>query len=291
MAESGRWKRSRKAKKQKSEEKSEERRASEVEQISQLRQRIAAFLRYHQLPMKQAVFRERNKRYYRVLHTPIWIWVFWVLPGYPLTYDLYTHGPDRRHWIWLAIVLAVVAWRGLPAACPDASRVPTSRTTVCISRTCRIAWSATPPRGSTSLFRTRLTSSAWSSPPSTAAGCCKISTSTATIRWRWPLCWHRVRLDAARAPRYLRRRRRAGLVLRRHLDGRANAGHQLGRVALRKVHGSGAAAAGARAARICLMSTALFFFWDTPRSCRATSGTMKAWQRRECEEQWAVDRG
>jgi len=45
--------------------------------------------------MKQAVFRERNKRYYRVLHTPIWIWVFWVLPGWPLTYDLYTHGPDR----------------------------------------------------------------------------------------------------------------------------------------------------------------------------------------------------
>ena len=62
--------------------------------------------------MKQAVFRERNKGYYRVLHSPIWIWVFWVLPGYPLTYDLYTHGPDRRHWIWLAIVVAVVAWRG-----------------------------------------------------------------------------------------------------------------------------------------------------------------------------------
>ena len=63
--------------------------------------------------MKQAVFRERNKRYYRVLHTPIWIWVFWVLPGWPLTYDLYTRGPDRRHWIWLAVILVVVAWRGL----------------------------------------------------------------------------------------------------------------------------------------------------------------------------------
>ncbi len=57
---------------------------------------------------KQAVFRERNKRYYRVLHTPIWIWVFWVLPGWPLTYDRYTHGPDRRHWIWLAIIVFVV---------------------------------------------------------------------------------------------------------------------------------------------------------------------------------------
>ena len=52
--------------------------------------------------MKQAVFRERNKQYYRVLHSPIWIWVFWMFPGWPLTYDLYAHGPDWRHWIWLA---------------------------------------------------------------------------------------------------------------------------------------------------------------------------------------------
>ncbi len=74
--------------------------------------------------MKQAVFRERNKRYYRVLHTPIWIWVFWVLPGYPLTYDLYTHGPDRRHWIWLAIVLAGVVWRGLAGRLPGCEPRP-----------------------------------------------------------------------------------------------------------------------------------------------------------------------
>ena len=70
--------------------------------------RPARASRYHRLLMKQAVFRERNKNYYRVLHTPIWIWVFWVLPGYPLTYDLYTHGPELRHWVWLAIVMAVV---------------------------------------------------------------------------------------------------------------------------------------------------------------------------------------
>ena len=79
---------------------------------------------YHQLSMKQAVFRERNKRYYRVLHTPIWIWVFWVLPGWPLTYDLYTHGPDRRHWIWLAIVLAGVVWRGLAGRLPGCEPRP-----------------------------------------------------------------------------------------------------------------------------------------------------------------------
>ena len=74
--------------------------------------------------MKQAVFRERNKGYYRVLHTPIWIWVFWVLPGWPLTYDLYTHGPDRRHWIWLAVVMAVVAWRGWLGRMPGCEERP-----------------------------------------------------------------------------------------------------------------------------------------------------------------------
>ena len=74
--------------------------------------------------MKQAVFRERNKGYYRVLHSPIWIWVFWVLPGYPLTYALYAHGPDRRHWIWLAIVLAAVAWRGFKGRIPGAEPAP-----------------------------------------------------------------------------------------------------------------------------------------------------------------------
>ena len=74
--------------------------------------------------MKQAVFREKNKGYYRVLHTPIWIWVFWVLPGWPLTYDLYTHGPDRRHWIWLAVVMAVVFWRGWLGRMPGCEERP-----------------------------------------------------------------------------------------------------------------------------------------------------------------------
>lgn len=73
---------------------------------------------------KQAVFREKNKQYYRVLHAPIWIWVFWVLPGWPLTYDLYTRGPDRRHWIWLAMVVAFVAWRGWKARIPGCERRP-----------------------------------------------------------------------------------------------------------------------------------------------------------------------
>ena len=38
--------------------------------------------------MKKVVEREKNKNYYRVLHVPIWIWVFWILPGH-LTAALY----------------------------------------------------------------------------------------------------------------------------------------------------------------------------------------------------------
>jgi len=73
--------------------------------------------------MKKVVERERNKRYYRVLHVPIWIWVFWILPG-NLTGDLYAHGPDRRHWIWLAIVVAVCAWRGFVGRLPGCEPRP-----------------------------------------------------------------------------------------------------------------------------------------------------------------------
>jgi hypothetical protein len=73
--------------------------------------------------MKKVVERERNKNYYRVLHVPIWIWAFWILPGH-LTADLYAHGPDRRHWSWLAIVTAVCAWRGFAGRLPGAEPRP-----------------------------------------------------------------------------------------------------------------------------------------------------------------------
>ena len=73
--------------------------------------------------MKKVVTRERNKGYYRVLHVPIWVWVFWVLPG-NLTSDLYQHGPDRRHWIWLAVVVAVCAWRGALGRLPGVEPKP-----------------------------------------------------------------------------------------------------------------------------------------------------------------------
>jgi len=73
--------------------------------------------------MKRVVERERNKNYYRVLHLPIWIWVFFILPGH-LTFDLYTHGPDRRHAIWLAIVAAICVWRGIAGRLPGVEPQP-----------------------------------------------------------------------------------------------------------------------------------------------------------------------
>ena len=73
--------------------------------------------------MRKIVDREKNKKYYRVLHLPIWLWVFFILPGH-LTYALYVQGPDRRHWIWLAVVFAVCAWRGLAGRLPGVESRP-----------------------------------------------------------------------------------------------------------------------------------------------------------------------
>jgi len=73
--------------------------------------------------MKKVVERERNKTYYRVLHLPIWLWVFFILPGH-LTYALYVNGPDRRHAWWLGAVLVVCAWRGLAGRLPGVEPKP-----------------------------------------------------------------------------------------------------------------------------------------------------------------------
>jgi len=73
--------------------------------------------------MKKVVERERNKTYYRVLHWPIWVWVFWILPGH-LTHDLFKHGPDRRHWMWLSLVTLVTAWRAFAGRLPGCEFAP-----------------------------------------------------------------------------------------------------------------------------------------------------------------------
>jgi hypothetical protein len=73
--------------------------------------------------LKKIVERERNKIYYRVLHVPVWIWVFFVLPG-NLTHDLYQHGPDRRHAIWLLMVTLACVWRGFAGRLPGVEPQP-----------------------------------------------------------------------------------------------------------------------------------------------------------------------
>jgi hypothetical protein len=50
-------------------------------------------------------FRDRNKLHYRLLHWPIWIFVFFIAPG-PLTFDLFERGFDGRMALWLGVVAA-----------------------------------------------------------------------------------------------------------------------------------------------------------------------------------------
>lgn len=73
--------------------------------------------------MKRAVHREKNKKSYRILHVPIWIWVFFILPG-SLTYRLYLHGPNRWHGVWLALVTVICMWRGWLGRLPGAEQRP-----------------------------------------------------------------------------------------------------------------------------------------------------------------------
>jgi hypothetical protein len=65
--------------------------------------------------------RVRNKGYYRVLHWPIWIWVFFLAPG-PLTFSLFGHGFGWANSAWLALVLigtGIAGWCGqLPGVEP-----------------------------------------------------------------------------------------------------------------------------------------------------------------------------
>jgi hypothetical protein len=49
--------------------------------------------------------RTRNKGWYRAVHWPIWIWVFFLAPG-PLTFSLFAHGFSWANSIWLGLVLA-----------------------------------------------------------------------------------------------------------------------------------------------------------------------------------------
>jgi len=74
--------------------------------------------RYIELDTERKI-RHRNKTYYRVLHWPIWILVFFIAPG-PLTFDVIERGFDWRTVIWLSVVLlgtGIAALRGKLPGC------------------------------------------------------------------------------------------------------------------------------------------------------------------------------
>jgi hypothetical protein len=67
--------------------------------------------------------RVRNKTYYRVLHWPIWIFVFFIAPG-PLTFDLFAQGFDARMLTWLSVVLVATGIAGLRGRLPGCEPAP-----------------------------------------------------------------------------------------------------------------------------------------------------------------------
>ena len=67
--------------------------------------------------------RTRNKTYYRFLHWPIWITVFFLVPG-PLTFDLIEKGFDWRMAAWLAAVLLGTGIAGLHGSLPGVEAAP-----------------------------------------------------------------------------------------------------------------------------------------------------------------------
>jgi hypothetical protein len=67
--------------------------------------------------------RTRNKGYYRVLHWPIWIWVFFLAPG-PLVFSLFAHGFSVANGAWLALVLLGTGIAGLYGQLPGVEPAP-----------------------------------------------------------------------------------------------------------------------------------------------------------------------
>jgi len=67
--------------------------------------------------------RTRNKTYYRFLHWPIWIFVFFLVPG-PLTFDLFHKGFDSRMAWWLGAVILGTGIAGLRGRLPGCEPAP-----------------------------------------------------------------------------------------------------------------------------------------------------------------------
>jgi hypothetical protein len=67
--------------------------------------------------------RERNTSLYRLAHWPIWIWVFFLVPG-PLTFTLFARGFSGGNLAWLAVVLAGTGVAGLCGRLPGVEPQP-----------------------------------------------------------------------------------------------------------------------------------------------------------------------
>ncbi len=67
--------------------------------------------------------RERNKTFYRFLHWPLWIGVFFLTPA-PLVFRLFAHGFGPRIIGWLLVVMAGTGVAGLYGKLPGTERRP-----------------------------------------------------------------------------------------------------------------------------------------------------------------------
>lgn len=67
--------------------------------------------------------REWNKPHYRLAHWPIWIWVFFLVPG-PLTFRLFAGNPGWANLAWLGAVLAGTGTAGLRGQLPGVEPRP-----------------------------------------------------------------------------------------------------------------------------------------------------------------------
>lgn len=72
---------------------------------------------------KDRVIRHRNKLYYRFLHWPIWIFVFFIAPG-PLTFTLFESGVDKQMLLWLIVVVVGTGSAGLWGCLPGVEPAP-----------------------------------------------------------------------------------------------------------------------------------------------------------------------
>lgn len=67
--------------------------------------------------------RTRNKLHYRFSHWPIWIAVFFLVPG-PLTFQLFAHGVSLPMLLWLTLVLIGTGLAGFAGQLPGVEPAP-----------------------------------------------------------------------------------------------------------------------------------------------------------------------